>query len=157
MAKTMRRGTCVPKHTGKRKGRKKMLTPQEFKDGAQKYFDDCEIKEKSPTVAGLAYALGFSTRQSMHDYAKDPDYKEVINRARLYIESHISELMLSREVFTAGQIFYMKAVYAYDDKQEKEDKTPNITYVMPVPTASSVDSWEQASNKVHDDNLKDGS
>ncbi|APC46543.1 small terminase [Alteromonas phage PB15] len=94
-----------------------MLTPEEFKAKSSDYFDKCEAKEEAPTIAGLAFHLGFSSRQSMHDYAKDPDYKEEYDRARLFIEAWVSKSLMSKDSFTAGQIFYLKSVFGYEDKQ----------------------------------------
>lgn len=116
-SKTCRVGTVDVTHKGKRRGRKKMLTPEEFKAKSSDYFDECSAKEEAPTIAGLAFHLGFSSRQSMHDYAKDPDYKEEYDRARLFIEAWVSKSLMSKDSFTAGQIFYLKSVFGYEDKQ----------------------------------------
>ena len=39
---------------------------------------------------------------------------------------------------------------------EKDEVTVNnVMHIMPVPTAASVEEWEEAANKVHESNLKD--
>lgn len=119
-SKTCRVGTCEVTHRGKRRGRKKMLTPGQFKEKSADYFDYCTAKEEAPTIAGLAFHLGFSSRQSMHDYAKDPDYKTEYERARLFIEAWISKNLMNKDSFTAGQIFYLKSMFGYEDKQQIE-------------------------------------
>jgi hypothetical protein len=110
-------GTVEVTHKGKRRGRKKMLTPEQFKAKSEEYFDICIEREEAPTIAGLAFHLGFSSRQSLHDYAKDPEYKNELERARLFIEAWVSKRVLDRDTFTAGQIFYLKSVFGYEDKQ----------------------------------------
>lgn len=97
-----------------------MLSPEQFKEKSKEYFDECTTREDAPTIAGLAFHLGFSSRQSMHDYAKDPEYKEEYERARLFIEAWVSKKLMDKESFTAGQIFYLKSVFGYEDKQQIE-------------------------------------
>lgn len=119
-SKTCRVGTVEVTHNGKRRGRKKMLSPEQFKQKSEEYFDECIAKDEAPTIAGLAFHLGFSSRQSMHDYAKDDDYKIELDRARLFIEAYVSKKVMSKESFTPGQIFYLKSVFGYEDKQQIE-------------------------------------
>lgn len=116
-SKTCRVGTVEVTHKGKRRGRKKMLTPEEFELKASEYFAECRATERRPTIAGLAYELGFSSRQSMHDYKKDPAYERCIGRAYLFIEDYVSDAMLDKERSTTGHIFYLKSVFGYEDKQ----------------------------------------
>ena len=80
-SKTCRVGTCEVTHKGKRRGRKKMLTVEELKRKAEEYFEECRSKEIPVTVSGMAYHMGFSSVQSIHDYMQDPDYKEAVQRA----------------------------------------------------------------------------
>ena len=116
-SKTCRVGTVEVTHKGKRRGRKKMLSPEQFKERSEEYFDECKAQDEAPSIAGLAFHLGFSSRQSMHDYAKDPDYKAEYDRARLFIEAWVSKSVMNKDTFTAGQIFYLKSVFGYEDKQ----------------------------------------
>lgn len=94
-----------------------MLSPEQFKDKSKEYFDECIAKDEAPTEAGLAFHLGFATRQSVRDYSTDPDYINEYKRARLFIEAWVSKKVLSKESFTPGQIFYLKSVFGYEDKQ----------------------------------------
>ena len=116
-SKTCRVGTVEVTHNGKRRGRKKMLSPEQFKEKSKEYFDECMAKDEMPTEAGLAFHLGFASRQSVRDYAKDPDYKTEYDRARLFIEAYVSKKVLNKDTFTPGQIFYLKSVFGYEDKQ----------------------------------------
>jgi len=71
---------------------------------------------KPPTVAGLAYALGFCDRQSLYDQEKrGSKYSCVIKKARIYIEScHEAGLY---ESSAAGHIFWLKNHAGYVDVQ----------------------------------------
>lgn len=105
------------------RGPSKRLTPKEFGEGVKDYFETCRAEDRPPTLAGLSFHLGFSTRQSVHDYAKDPDYAYESNRALLGIETWLSEKVVQKETFTPGQIFTLKSVFGYEDKQSIEQTT----------------------------------
>lgn len=50
-----------------------------------------------PTISGLAYYLGFSSRQSLWDYKQREEYADIINRATLCITSAIEERLFDRD------------------------------------------------------------
>lgn len=88
------------------------------------YFDSLDDGEntKPPTMAGLAYALGFESRQSMYDYEnRSEPYSYVVKRARLAIERH-HESRLSGTTPT-GSIFWLKNHAGYVDKSEVDMTT----------------------------------
>lgn len=116
-SKTCRVGTVEVTHKGKRRGRKKMLSPEEFELKASQYFADCDTKERRPTLAGLFLFLGFASKQSIADYKKDPAYNRAIGRAYMYIEDYVCDAMMDKERYTTGQMFYLKSVFGYEDKQ----------------------------------------
>lgn len=72
------------------------------------------------TITGLAYFLGFESRQSFYDYEKRPDFSYIIKRARLYVES-MYELRLQGDKPT-GSIFALKNM-GWTDRQEIDQKT----------------------------------
>lgn len=59
-----------------------------------------------PTISGLAYFLGFASRQSFYDYEKRENFSYTIKRARLFIETEY-EMQLSVGN-TTGAIFALK-------------------------------------------------
>ena len=119
-SKTCRVGTCEVTHKGKRRGRKKMFTVEEFKKKAEEYFEECRSKEIPVTVSGMAYHIGFSSVQSIHDYMKDPEYKEAVQRAYLGVERYTEEGLIAGEIPPAAGIFTMKARFGLVDKQHVE-------------------------------------
>ena len=123
-------------------------TPEDLQAAADEYFEKCNpevmtvtdndgntivatnsqgkpiIKENKPTITGLAYHLGFESRQSFYDYEKRDTFSYTIKRLRLRIEcSYESSL---REKGDAGSIFGLKN-FNWSDKQEIEHSgTVNI-------------------------------
>ena len=119
-SKTCRVGTVEVTHNGKRRGRKKMLTPEQFKAKSMEYFDECRALDEAPSIAGLAFHLGFSSKQSIFDYRKDPEYAHEANRATLFIEAWLNKKAVNKETFTPGQLFILKSNFGYEDKHQIE-------------------------------------
>ncbi len=90
----------------------------EMEKAIQKYFKSCEgeyIKDSKGrlvtdkhgqpvkrgvrplTITGLAYALGFTSRQALLNYQGKPEFVDTITRAKLYIEQYTEE-----RLFDAG-------------------------------------------------------
>ena len=69
------------------------------------------------TITGLAYELGFESRQSFYKYEDDPKFCYTIKRARLFIENdYEKQLQIGN---TTGAIFALKN-FGWTDKQEVE-------------------------------------
>jgi len=94
----------------------KYKTVEELQTAIDKYFEDVANEEK-PTVTGLAYHLGFTSRQSIYDFEtkKKKVFAYTIKRAVLKIE-HKHELGLYNQS-NAGHIFWLKN-RRWSDKQE---------------------------------------
>lgn len=87
---------------------------EELEIKIQEYFD----QEETPiTVSGLAYYLGFVSRQSLQDYKEREEFSYTIKRAVLFIES-CYEQKLSGTTPT-GAIFALKNM-GWKDKTETE-------------------------------------
>lgn len=92
----------------------KFKTPEELKAAIQSYFETAPF----PTITGLAYYLGFASRQSFYDYENNEEYSYTIKRARLFMES-VYEQGLQEGKSVAGAIFALKN-FGWKDKQEIE-------------------------------------
>jgi len=77
---------------------------------------------KPATICGLAYHLGFESRQSIYDYKKNDRYSYAIKRALLFIESLYEEGLQGRS--PAGCIFALKN-RGWTDKQELDHNFKN--------------------------------
>ena len=97
----------------------KYKTPEELRKKINAYFNsDAKIRKvligkapnqtvveiPVPTISGLAYYLGFESRQSFYDYEKDTLFSYTIKRARLFIEVEYEEQLQYGNV--TGAILY---------------------------------------------------
>lgn len=78
---------------------------------------------QNPTITGLAYYLGFESRQSFYDYEIKGEFTYTIKRARLFIESNYEQALHGRN--PAGPIFALKN-FGWTDRQEMV--TRNVNY-----------------------------
>jgi hypothetical protein len=88
-------------------------TPEQLQDSIDEYLKDNKI----PTVSGLAYYLGFESRQSFYDYEQKPEFTYTVRKARLFMESHYEERLQGNN--PTGSIFWLKNA-GWKDKQEVE-------------------------------------
>lgn len=65
-----------------------------------------EIELPVLTLTGLAYHLGFESRQSFYDYENRPEFSYVLKRARLFIEREYEMQLQSGS--PTGAIFALK-------------------------------------------------
>lgn len=93
-------------------------TPDELQTAIDKYFADCDGKllrdedgtaivdkfgnpvivgKKPPTVTGLAYALGFKSRQALLNYQGKKAFNDTVTRAKLYIEAYCEERLFDKD------------------------------------------------------------
>jgi len=104
---------------------------EELQKAIQSYFDNPPTKQvvigkgesqqivdlPVLTITGLAYHLGFESRQSFYDYEIDSEFSYTIKRARLFIEhDYEKQLQVGN---TTGAIFALKN-FGWTDKQEVE-------------------------------------
>ena len=104
-----------------------------MQDDIDKYFAECDEKEKPYTVSGLAYALD-TNRQTLLNYEEKEQFFDTIKRAKAKIELFNEEMLYNKDVSTTGVIFNLKNNYGWKDKQEIEaeinsDMTINIELV----------------------------
>jgi len=64
-------------------------TAEEMEAVITEYFEQSKNNsgKYQPTIEGLTLALGFGTRQSLHDYAKKEDFLDVVTKAKTFIKS----------------------------------------------------------------------
>jgi hypothetical protein len=116
-------------------------SPEELKKIIDDYFESCEAKplinqstgepyldktgmpimygHTPPSVAGLAYALGFKSRQSLLDYADEQKFMDIVMRAKLKIEIYNNTRLYDKDG-VQGAKFNLAVNYGYVDKQAIE-------------------------------------
>lgn len=100
-------------------------TPEEFEKIAQAYFDECDSKEQPYLITGLALALGFHSRKQMGEYEQREEYRNVVKRCRMIVESNYESRLFGNS--PTGAIFGLKNM-DWSDKQEVEHSgSVNIT------------------------------
>lgn len=86
------------------------------------YEVDGVKKMKTPTIAGLAYHLGFLHRSSVYEYQGKEEFTDIIARARLFIETYWEEMLGTKNA--NGATFWLKnARSTWRDKQELDHTT----------------------------------
>ena len=92
-------------------------SPDELQEQIELYFTDCpdkkeiiagngSVKISVYTISGLAYFLGFESRQSFYDYEKKEEFTYIIKRARLRIEMNYEQNLQFNNA--TGSIFALK-------------------------------------------------
>ena len=93
-------------------------TPEALEAAIKGYFEQCKADNKPPTIAGMAYHLGFESRQSMYDYEnRDKAYSYVVKKARTYMESLLAEKAQTGQGSIPGVIFTLKAMHGWQETQ----------------------------------------
>lgn len=87
-------------------------TPEDLQHKVDEYFDQDNVKL---TISGLAYFLGFESRQSFYDYEENEQFSYTIKRARSRIEIKYEEKL--SEPSCTGAIFALKNL-GWKDKSE---------------------------------------
>lgn len=64
------------------------------------------VEQEVISITGLSLYLGFSSRQSLLDYAKKPEFKEIVDYAKSRVAEHY-EMLLQSGVSASGMIFML--------------------------------------------------
>lgn len=102
----------------------KYQSVEDMQRDIDKYFAECDEKQKPYTVSGLAYALG-TNRQTLINYEDKRDFFDTIKEAKAKIERFNEEMLYNKDVSTTGVIFNLKNNYGWKDKQEIEADVKN--------------------------------
>lgn len=103
---------------------------EEMQAVIDRYFEECDAREKPYTIPGLARALGFGSRNAINRYLKRPEFKDIISSARLRIEEQRTEQLITQNNPT-GKIFDLKNNFGWKDQSEVQ-QTTQITEVKRV-------------------------
>lgn len=99
-------------------GRPKIYSDvDEMQNDIDKYFKNCDKKEKPYTMSGLAYALDMS-RQSLINYSKDEKFFDTIKKAKQKVEQQLEENALMGKGNSTFTIFNLKNNFEWKDNVE---------------------------------------
>lgn len=96
---------------------RKYDSADEMQKVIEDYFQKMTEEKGLVTVSGLAYELGFESRQSMYDYKENAEFSYIIKRALLFVEMCYEMRVNGNNA--AGPIFVLKNM-GWKDKQETE-------------------------------------
>lgn len=102
---------------------------EEFDKKVVEYFDLCDENKEPYTITGLAYHLGFESRQSLYNYEKNIEYYYSIKRAKLLIENDY-EKGLRTDKSSTGAIFALKN-FGWEDKSTIENNINGEVNIKP--------------------------
>lgn len=91
------------------------------------------LGDKPPTVAGLAYYLGFASTQSLMDYEKDERFSVIIRRAKLQIEEYLESRLMDRDG-QRGAEFNLRCNFKWNDKKDDGNNYGENTGVIMMPS-----------------------
>lgn len=112
-------------------------SPGELQAVIEEYFATIE---GTPTITGLAYHLGFESRQSFYDYEKNPEYSYIIKRARLKVENGYEVALIGNNC--TGPIFALKNM-GWRDRTEVAPVDPDGNAIQPVINIQVVNPKEE--------------
>jgi hypothetical protein len=110
----------------------KYETPEELETAIDSYFAKCEADERDITMSGLAYHLGFNSRNSLYNYEDKEVFNVPIKRALLRIEQAYEERLYGGQC--TGAIFALKNrgwrdTQTIDDVSSRKPETVTINWV----------------------------
>lgn len=103
----------------------KFKDEQELAKAINKYFENCDEKEKPYTMSGLALSLGID-RTTLINYGKRDSYSTLIKNAKLKVEEQLEE-SLYRLGNNSGVIFNLKNNYGWKDQVEVETNKQELS------------------------------
>lgn len=95
----------------------KYKTQEQLQKGIDKYFKDCDEKQKPYTMSGLAYSLGVE-RQTLVNYGKRDLFFTQIKEAKQKVQAQLEENALSGKANAVFTIFNLKNNYGWRDAFE---------------------------------------
>lgn len=110
-------------------------TVEQLEKAINEYFDTCDnrvqqiyskksdgvievINPEPYTIAGLVYALGFDSRQSLLNYSEKGEFLDTIRKAKVRVQLDVERRLM--ETQPTGAIFNLKNNFGYADKTEVE-------------------------------------
>jgi hypothetical protein len=71
-------------------------------------------------MAGLAYHLGFTSRQTLLNYKAKPDFVDAITRARFRIEVYANERLYDKDGVNGSKFTLINNFEGYSDQKSVE-------------------------------------
>lgn len=159
----------------------KYSDPEEVRQIIDAYFKECEgraltddmgniiydkyglpivIDRRPPTTAGLARALGFTSRQSLLNYKAKKEFKAIFEDAKMRIEQYTEERLFDRDGNAGAKFSLQNNFEGWDkaDLKKAEASAPSVKIVCDIPknaVKAEVDIPEAPENEVIEEDAAD--
>lgn len=111
-----------------------MARPLTYKNAAEmqakidEYFE--QNSDRPWTVSGLAYHLGFASRQALINYkGRTKEFNDTITRARLKCEMYAEERLFDRDG-QRGAEFSLRCNFGWNDKVQEDGDTEKLDAIL---------------------------
>ncbi len=129
-------------------GKAKYQKRIDLQSKVDQYFDHCEENKKPYTITGLAYFLGFKSREALTIYEHKPEFDGIITRARLRVEANLEErLLTSKNV--AGIIFNLINNFKWVQRNETVNEVRMPVINIMKNGKGSTNGTSKRSNGIH--------
>ena len=121
---------------GKKVGAKpRWANVRQFNRDVEGFFNWCLVEDYVPDIEALAEYLD-TTRKTIHDYEKKPEFSYTIKRLKTKIFNKKKQAAFKGKIPAAVFIFDAKNNHGYRDKQEvkHEGKIKTAINIMPAST-----------------------
>ena len=95
-------------------------TPEEFDKKVEEYKEYLKNEERRATWTGLAYFLGFSSRQAIGEYANYEGFSDSVRRAKLLVEMEYEDNL--HHSGCTGSIFALKN-FGWEDRTVPDNQS----------------------------------
>ena len=113
-----------------------------------KYGDIVIVGEHPPTVTGLAYALGFTSRLGLLRYQGKPEFSNAITRAKLRIEAYNEERLYDKDGVNGAKFSLKNNFKGWAENPEPEaEKDKDDDGFIKALSGSAADDWKEESNE----------
>ena len=109
----------------------KYKTVEELQKGIDKYFQECDEKEKPYTMSGLAFSLDID-RRTLTNYSNKESFFPLIKKAKQKVEQQLEENALMGKANATFTIFNLKNNYGWQDKTEVQVNKNPIEDLTPL-------------------------
>lgn len=109
----------------------KYKSAEELQKGIDKYFRECDEKEKPYTMSGLAFSLDID-RRTLTNYSNKESFFPLIKKAKQKVEQQLEENALMGKANATFTIFNLKNNYGWQDKTEVQVNKNPIEDLTPL-------------------------
>lgn len=109
----------------------KYKTEKDLQKGIDKYFQECDKKERPYTMSGLAESLDID-RTTLIRYGDRDLFATLIKKAKQKVERQLEENALMGKGNATFTIFNLKNNYGWQDRTEVEVKRDPIEDLTPL-------------------------